>query len=93
MNFLVQAIFRIFRATFFLRNLESSNLLKGCEYKERKTPSKSILEFLRHFSSRSHYKQDHPVYKNVYTYKIFFISQYMDDEKKKKQFRKRVDHK
>ena len=41
---------------FFLRNLESSNFLARCEYIERKTPSKNILEFPKHFSSRSHHK-------------------------------------
>ena len=35
------------------RNLESSNFLRRCEYIERKTPSKNILEFLKQFSSRS----------------------------------------
>ena len=42
--------------TLFLRYLESSNFLTRCEYIERKTPSKIILEFLKHFSSRSHHK-------------------------------------
>ena len=42
--------------TFFLHNLESSNFLRRCEQIERKTPSKNILEFLKHFSSRSHHK-------------------------------------
>ena len=41
---------------FFLFNLESSNFLRRCEYIERKTPSKNILEFHKHFSSRSHHK-------------------------------------
>ena len=37
--------------------------MRRCEYIERKTPSKNILEFLKHLSSRSHHKffLDHPV--------------------------------
>ena len=40
------------------------SFLGRCEYIERKTPSKNILEFTKHFSSRSHIKLflDHPVY-------------------------------
>ena len=30
--------------------------MRRCEYIERKTPSKEIIEFLKHFSSRSHHK-------------------------------------
>ena len=30
--------------------------MRRCEYIERKTPSKNILKFLKHFSSRSHPK-------------------------------------
>ena len=30
--------------------------MRRCEYIERKTPSKNILEFYKHFSSRSHHK-------------------------------------
>ena len=57
MTFLEQAIFRILEPyNFFSTNLESSNFLRRCEYIERKTPSKNILEFLQHFSSRSHHK-------------------------------------
>ena len=54
----------VFPISFFLHNLESSNFLRRYEYIERKTPSKCILEFLKHFSSRSHHKLflDHPVY-------------------------------
>ena len=40
----------------FLHNLESSNFLRRREYIERKTPAKNILEFLKHFSFRSHHK-------------------------------------
>ena len=52
---------------FFRHNLESSNFLRRCKYKERKTPSKNILKFLKHFSSRSHHKLflDHSVDKQV----------------------------
>ena len=42
-----------------------------CEYIERKTPSKDILEFLKHFSSRSHHKL---YFGPPYTYKDLFIS-------------------
>jgi len=37
-------------------NLESSIFLRRCEYVERGTPSKNILEFLENFSSRSYHK-------------------------------------
>ena len=30
--------------------------MRRCEYRERKTPSKNISEFLKPFSSRSHFK-------------------------------------
>ena len=30
--------------------------MRRCEYIKRKTPSKNILEFLKHFPSRSHHK-------------------------------------
>ena len=45
-------------------NLESSNFLRRCEYIEKETPSKNILEFHKPFSSRSHHKLffGHPVY-------------------------------
>ena len=41
---------------FFLHNLERYNFLRRCEYMQRKTPSKRILEFLKHFSSGSIHK-------------------------------------
>ena len=47
-----------------------------CEYIERKTPSKNILEFLKHFSSRSLHKLffDHPV-------EFLFLAENQVDEK------------
>ena len=69
---------------FFLHNLESSNFLRICEYIERKTPSKNILEFHKQFSSRSHHKLflDHPVdnlfrkyyERNTYVFTFFQIT-------------------
>ena len=39
---------------FFQQNLKSSNFLGRYEYTERKTLSKNISEFPKHFSSRIH---------------------------------------
>ena len=49
LTFFEQAIFRILEPHNFF-----SNFWTRCEYIERNTPSKNILEFLKHFSSRSH---------------------------------------
>ena len=43
-------------ALHFLHNLKNSKFLRRCEYIERKTPSKNIVEFLKHFSSRKYHK-------------------------------------
>ena len=42
--------------------------MKRCEYVERKTPSKNILEFLKHSSSRSHHMLFFltTLYKNIF---------------------------
>ena len=52
--YLITYIYRVVQKK--LHNLESSNFLRRCEYIERKTLSKTNLEFLKHFSSRSHHK-------------------------------------
>ena len=40
----------------FLHILERSNFLRRCEYMYREKLHQKILEFLKHFSSRSHHK-------------------------------------
>ena len=51
--------------------------MRRCEYIERKAPPKNILEFIKHFSSRSIHKLffDHPLYKiSIF---IFFFNVFM----------------
>ena len=57
-SFLIGLLFwnKPFSGFLELHNFESSNFLTRCEYIEKKTPLKNILEFLKHFSSRSHHK-------------------------------------
>ena len=77
----------IFRTliTFFLHNLKSSSFLGICENIERKIPSKSILEFLKHFSSSSHHKLFFGppcIYMNMYA---FIICKEIDREEEMKR--------
>ena len=56
MSLFGQADFLVKPFSGFLEPHNFFYFLTRCAYIERKTPSKNILEFLKHFSTRSHHE-------------------------------------